>query len=53
MSQIEIIDVQCEIIKMQNQLIKKMAAVIGQENDFNAEISAIEALKERMEMHNE
>lgn len=49
MSQIEIIDVQCEIIKMQSKLIKDMAIEIGQENIFAEEMSRINALKERIE----
>lgn len=49
MSQIEIIDVQCEIIKMQNKLIGKMAIEIGMENIFAEEMSRINALKERIE----
>lgn len=53
MSQIEIIDVQCEIIKMQNKLIGKMAIEIGMENIFTEEMSRINALKERIEAHNE
>ena len=49
MSQIEIIDVQCEIIKMQSELIKEMAIEIGMENIFAEETSRINALKERIE----
>jgi hypothetical protein len=49
MSQIEIIDVQCEIIKMQSELVKKMYAEIGQRNAFVEEMSRINALKERIE----
>lgn len=49
MPQIEIIDVQCEIIKMQSKLIKDMAIEIGQENIFAEEMSRINALKERIE----
>lgn len=53
MSQIEIIDVQCEIIKMQNKLIGKMAIEIGMENIFTEEMSRINALKERIEAQDE
>jgi hypothetical protein len=53
MSLIEIIDVQCEIIKMQSKLIKNMAIEIGQENIFAEEMSHINALKERIEAQNE
>lgn len=49
MSPIEIIDAQCEIIKMRSKLIKEMAAEIGQENIFAEEMSRIAALKERIE----
>lgn len=49
MSLIEIIDAQCEIIKMQNKLIGKMAIEIGMENIFTEEMSRINALKERIE----
>lgn len=49
MSQIEIIDVQCEIIKMQSRLIKEMAMRIRQENIFAEEMSRINELKERIE----
>lgn len=53
MSLIEIIDAQCEIIKMQSKLIKNMAIEIGQENIFAEEMSRINALKERIEAQNE
>lgn len=53
MSQIEIIDVQCEIIKMQSNLIKRMAIELGQKNIFAEEMSHINALKEIIEAHNE
>lgn len=43
----EIVDVQCEIIKMQSELVKKMCAEIGQQNAFAEEIKRIEALKEK------
>lgn len=49
MSQIEIIDAQCEIIKMQSKLIKEMVAEISQENIFVEEMNRINALKERIE----
>ena len=49
MSLIEIIDAQCEIIKMQSKLIKEMAAEISQENIFVEEMNRINALKERIE----
>lgn len=49
MSLTELIDVQCEIIKMQSKLIKDMAIEIGQENIFAEEMSHINALKERTE----
>lgn len=53
MSLTELIDVQCEIIKMQSKLIKNMAIEIGQENIFAEEMSRINALKERIEAQNE
>lgn len=53
MSQIEIIDVQCEIIKIQSKLIKEMAIEIGMENIFTEEMSRINALKERIEAQDE
>lgn len=53
MSLIEIIDAQCEIIKMQSKLIKNMAIEIGQENIFAEEMSRINALKERIEAQDE
>lgn len=53
MSQIEIIDVQCEIIKMQSELIKEMAMEIGQENIFAEKTSRINTLKERIEAQDE
>lgn len=53
MSLIEIIDAQCEIIKMQSKLIKKMAIEIGMGNIFTEEMRRINALKERIEAHNE
>ena len=43
----EIIDVQCEIIKMQSELVKKMCAEIGQQNAFAEEMKQIEALKRK------
>ena len=49
MSMTELIDVQCEIIKMQSKLIKDMDTEIGQENIFAEEMSRINALKERTE----
>ena len=45
MSLIEIIDAQCEIIKMQSKLIKEMAIEIGMENIFTEKMSRINALK--------
>lgn len=45
----EIIDVQCEIIKMQSELVKKMYAEIGQQTAFTEEIKQIEALKRKVE----
>ena len=53
MSQIEIIDVQCEIIKMQSKLINEMAIEIGQGNIFAEEMKRIDTLKNRIEAHNE
>lgn len=53
MSLTELIDVQCEIIKMQNNLIKRMAIEIGQENIFTEEMSRINALKGRIEAQDE
>lgn len=53
MSLTELIDVQCEIIKMQSKLIKNMAIEISQENIFAEEMSRINALKERIEAQNE
>lgn len=53
MSLIELIDVQCEIIKMQNKLIGKMAIEIDMENIFTEEMSRINALKERIEAQDE
>ena len=44
----EIIDVQCEIIKMQSELVKKMYDEIGQQNAFAEEIKLIEALKRKV-----
>lgn len=49
MSLTELLDVQCEIIKMQSRLIKEMAMRIRQENIFAEEMSRINALKERIE----
>lgn len=49
MSLTELIDVQCEIIKMQSKLINEMAMRIRQENIFAEEMSRINALKERIE----
>lgn len=45
----EIVDVQCEIIKMQSELVKKMCTEIGQQNAFAEEIKQIEALKRKVE----
>lgn len=42
----EIIGVQCEIIEMQSELIKKMCDEIGQQNAFVEELKRIETLKE-------
>lgn len=53
MSLIEIIDAQCEIIKMQSKLIKEMAIEIGMENIFTEEMSRLNALKERIEAQDE
>lgn len=53
MSQIEIIDVQCEIIKIQSELIREMAMRISQENIFAEEIKHIDALKRRIEAQDE
>lgn len=53
MSQIEIIDVQCEIIKMQSKLIKDMAIELGQKNIFAEEMKSIDCLKERIEAQDE
>lgn len=53
MSLIEIIDAQCEIIKMQSKLIKEMAIEIGMENIFTEKMSRINALKERIEAQDE
>ena len=53
MSLIEIIDAQCEIIKMQSKLINEMAIEIGQRNIFAEEMSRINALKEKIEAQNE
>lgn len=53
MSLIEIIDAQCEIIKMQSKIIKEMAIEIGMENIFTEEMSRINALKERIEAQDE
>lgn len=53
MSLTELIDVQCEIIKMQSKLIKDMAIEIGQENIFAEEMNRIAALKERIEAQDE
>ena len=44
----EIIDVQCEIIKMQSELVKKMYIEIGQQNAFVEEIKRIEVLKRKV-----
>ena len=49
MSIIEIIDAQCEIIKMQSKLIKEVAIEIGMENIFTEEMKRINELKERIE----
>lgn len=49
----ELIDVQCEIIKMQSRLIKEMAIEIGQENIFAEEMRRIDCLKERIEAQDE
>lgn len=53
MSLTELIDVQCEIIKMQSKLINEMAAEISQENIFVEEMNRIAALKERIEAQDE
>lgn len=53
MSPIEIIDAQCEIIKMQSKLINEMAIEIGQGNIFVEEMNRIAALKERIEAQDE
>lgn len=53
MSLTELIDVQCEIIKMQSKLIKNMAIEIGQENIFAEEMRRIDCLKERIEAQDE
>lgn len=53
MSLTELIDVQCEIIKMQSRLIKEMAMRIRQENIFAEEMSRINALKERIEVQSQ
>ena len=45
----EIVDVQCEIIKMQSELVKKMCTEIGQQNAFAEEIKRIEVLKRKVE----
>lgn len=47
---IEIIDVQCEIIKIQSKLIKDMAIEIDQKNIFEEEMERINRLKERIEV---
>lgn len=44
----EIIDVQCEIIKMQSELVKKMYVEIGQQNAFVEELKRIETLKKKV-----
>lgn len=44
----EIVDVQCEIIKAQSELVKKMCNEIGQQNAFAEEIKRIEALKRKV-----
>lgn len=53
MSLIEIIDAQCEIIKMQSKLINEMAVEIGQGNIFAEEMECINCLKERIEAQDE
>lgn len=53
MSLTELIDVQCEIIKMQSKLTKDMAIEIGQENIFAEEMRRIDCLKERIEAQDE
>lgn len=53
MSLTELIDVQCEIIKMQSKLIKEMAAEISQENIFVEEMNRIAALKRGIEAQDE
>lgn len=53
MSLTELIDVQCEIIKMQSKLINEMAIEIGQGNIFAEETKRIDTLKNRIEAHNE
>lgn len=52
MSLTELIDVQCEIIKMQSKLINEMAIEIGQGNIFAEEMKRIAALK-RIEAQDE
>lgn len=52
MSLTELIDVQCEIIKMQSKLINEMAIEIGQGNIFAEEMNRIAALK-RIEAQDE
>lgn len=49
----EIIDVQCEIIKMQSELVKKMYVEIGQQNAFAEEMNRIAALKRRIKSQDE
>lgn len=50
---IEIIDVQCEIIKIQSKLIKDMAIEIDQKNIFEEEMERINRLKEKIKAQNE
>lgn len=53
MSLTELIDVQCEIIKMQSKLINEMAIEIGQGNIFAEEMKRIDTLKNRIEAQDE
>ena len=53
MSPTELIDVQCEIITMQSDLIKRMAFEIGQRNIFVEEMKRIDYLKERIDAQDE
>lgn len=49
----EIVDVQCEIIKIQSKLIKDMAIEIDQKNIFEEEMERINRLKEKIKAQNE